>query len=327
MTRPGARLRSVAARVFSSSTMERLIEPAIADLQHEHDEAIRCGLVWRARWVYTAGCLAVWKVIAASTTTGSTRAIWNWARTDESAVGRTIGMSLATITAVLAVLVGGPLSAAPQHVPLDKIGWAALYLTPQALVLAIPLGLMFGVLSGLRGRVATRRVRRSVAALAIVSSIVTLVLVAWTMPAANQAFRELMVGHRLPRGFNEMTLRELARTPAQNIWIVSATANRLAFEFHFRLALAFASLALGLFAIAVTAAWRGAHRAIGILIVGFLTSLAYYVLLFWARQYGYAADQHANVVVAWIPNLVFFAMTLLFRFRRPFAAETQESYQ
>jgi lipopolysaccharide export LptBFGC system permease protein LptF len=159
-----------------------------------------------------------------------------------------------------------------------------------------------------------------------VCSIATFVLVAWTMPAANQAFRELMAGHRLTRGINEMTLRELARTPAENIWLVSATANRLAFEFHFRLALAFASLALGLFAIAVTAAWRGAYRVRGLVIVGSLTSIAYYVLLFWARQYGYAADQHARAAVAWIPNLLFFAMTLLL-FHRSFAAETQESHQ
>ena len=60
-------------------------------------------------------------------------------------------------------------------------------------MVAIPLGLMFGVLSGLRGRVATRRVRRSITALAIVCSIATFVLVAWTVPAAKQAFRELMV--------------------------------------------------------------------------------------------------------------------------------------
>jgi hypothetical protein len=326
MTRPGARLRSIATRVFDPSTMKRLIDPAIADLQHEHDAAIRRGLVWRGRWVHTAGCVAVWKVIAVSATTASTRAIGDWARTDEGAVARTIGYSLAMITAAVALLVGGPLRTFTQHAPPGTLGWAVLYLVPQALVVAIPLGLMFGVLFGLRGRVATRRVARSVAALAIACSILTFVLVAWTMPAANQAFRELAAGSRIPRGFNEMTLSELARTPAQNIGLVSATANRLAFEFHFRLALAFASLALGLFAIAVTAAWRGAYRVRGLVIVGFLTGIAYYVLLFWARQAGYAADGHANVAVAWIPNLVFLAMTLLL-FRRPLAAETQESHQ
>ena len=108
-------------------------------------------------------------------------------------MGRTIAYSLATITAVVVFLVGIPLSNLRQHVPSDQVAWTVLYLVPQALVVAIPLGLMFGVLSGLRGRVATRRVRRSITALAIVCSIATFVLVAWTVPAAKQAFRELMV--------------------------------------------------------------------------------------------------------------------------------------
>jgi hypothetical protein len=314
MTCPGARLRSVATRFFDSSTMESLIDPAIADLQHEHDDAIRRGLVWRGRWVYAVGCIAVWKVIAASATTASRRAIGHWACADGCAVWRTINYSLVTIAAVVALQLWAPLSAYSHRIPANKVAWMVIYLVPHALLLAIPLGLMVGILSGLRGRVATTRVRRSVAALAIVCSIATFVLAAWTVPAANQAFRELTAGHRLRRGFNEMTLVELAPM-AQNIWAVTATANRLAFEFHFRLALAFASLALGPFAIAVTAAWRGAHRVRGLVIVGFLSSIAYYVLLFWARQAGYAADQHANVAVAWIPNLVFLAMTLLL-FRR-----------
>lgn len=325
MTRPGARLRSVATRFFDPSTMERLIDPAIADLQHEHEDAIRRGLVWRGRWVHTVGCIAVWKVIAASATMASTRAIGDWARADGCAVWRTISYSLATIAAVAALLIWPALSSYFHRIPANKVAWMVIYLVPQALLLAIPIGLMVGILSGLRGRVPTTRVRRAITALAVVCSIATFVLAAWTVPAANQAFRELMAGHRLRRGFNEMTLVELARNP-ENIWAVSATANRFAFEFHFRLAVAFASLALGPFAIAVTAAWRGACRVRGIVIVGFLSSIAYYVLLFWARQAGYAADEQANVGVAWIPNLVFLAMTLLL-FRRAFVTETQESHQ
>jgi hypothetical protein len=326
MTRPGARLRSIATWLFDPSTMERLIDPAIADLQHEHDDAMRRGLVWRGRWVHTAGCIAVWKVMAASATTTSTRTIGDWACADGCAVGRTIGHSCATISAVVALLIWAPLSSHSDGIPANHVAWMVIYLVPQALLVAIPLGLMVGILSGLRGRVVTIRVRRSVVAMVILSSLATFVLAAWTMPTANQAFRELIAGHRLPRGFNEMTLVELARTRAPSISAVSATANRLAFELHFRLALAFASLALGLFAIAVTAAWRGAYRVRGVVIVGSLTGIAYYVLLFWARQAGYSADERANVAAAWIPNLVFFAMTLLL-FHRPFAAETQESHQ
>jgi len=213
MTRPGARLRSVATRFFDPSTMERLIDPAIADLQHEHSDAIRRGLV---------GCIAVWKVIAASATTASTRAIGDWACADGCALWRTICYSLATIAAVVALLIWPALSTYFHRMPANKLAWMVIYLVPHTLLLAIPLGLMFGVLSGLRGSVATARVRRSVAAMTIVCSIATFVL---------------------------------------------------------------------------------------------------------ARQAGYAADQQANVAVAWIPNLVFLAMTLLLLRRRPFVTETQQSHQ
>jgi hypothetical protein len=77
---------------------------------------------------------------------------------------------------------------------------------------------------------------------------------------------------------------------------------------------------------AMTAAWRGAYRVRGLVIVGSLSSIAYYVLLFWTGQAGHAADQQANVAVAWIPDLVFLAMTLLL-FRRPFVTDTQGSHQ
>jgi hypothetical protein len=45
MTPPGARLRALASHLVDPSTMERLIDPAIADLQHEHDEAVVHGPV------------------------------------------------------------------------------------------------------------------------------------------------------------------------------------------------------------------------------------------------------------------------------------------
>ena len=328
MTPPGARLRSLATRVFDASTMERLIDPAVADLQHEHEGAVRHGLAWRGRWVQIIGYVAFAKVFAVAASGAAGRGLRDWARADDRAVERTIGFSLATIAAAVVILLMWPAVSGFAHlVPASKVAWVVVYLLPQSLLLAIPLGLIFGILSGLRGRVATTRVSRSVAALAIVCCIATLVLAAWTMPAANQAFRELMAGGQLgARGFNEMTLGELARTPAQNIWIVSATANRLAFEFHYRLALAVASLALGPFAMAVTAAWRGTYRVRSVALVGSLTSIAYHVLLSWARQYGYAADQQAKVAVAWIPNLAFLAMTLLL-FRRTRTAEAQESHR
>ena len=78
--------------------------------------------------------------------------------------------------------------------------------------------------------------------------------------------------------------------------------------------------------IAVTSACHGVYRVRGIVIVGTVTSFAYYVLLFWARQAGYAADEQARVAVAWTPNLVFLAITLLL-FRRSLSVGKHESRQ
>jgi lipopolysaccharide export LptBFGC system permease protein LptF len=324
MTRPGTRIRSIMARIFDPSTMTRLIDPAIADLQHEHDEAVRRGLGFRGRWIRTAGYIGVWKVIAASATIAVTHAISEWARADDRAVGRTISYSVAAIAVVVAVFVAIPFSRLSQRVPTDTSMWIVVFLVPQALVVAIPLGLLFGVLSGLRGRVATRRVRRSITAFAIMCSISAFVLVGWTMPAANQAFRQMISGHRLAPGLNELTLDQLVRRPARTEWLVSVPAGRLSFEFHFRLALALASLVLGLFAVAVTSAWRGAYHVRSIVILGSLVSFVYYALLFWSRQVGYPANEPPAVAVAWTPNLVFLTTTLLV-FRGMSAAETHHS--
>jgi hypothetical protein len=43
MRPPGTRLRAVAARLFAANTMDYLIDPAIADMQAEYEDASRRG--------------------------------------------------------------------------------------------------------------------------------------------------------------------------------------------------------------------------------------------------------------------------------------------
>src|SRR6185503_5559849 len=62
--RPGSRLRSLARRMCSQSTMDRLIDPVIADLQCEYAQAIRDHRRWRRRWILLRGYLAFWKAVA-----------------------------------------------------------------------------------------------------------------------------------------------------------------------------------------------------------------------------------------------------------------------
>ena len=47
MTPPGTRLRALAARLLDASTVEYLVDPTIADVQAEYDDASRRGLPWR----------------------------------------------------------------------------------------------------------------------------------------------------------------------------------------------------------------------------------------------------------------------------------------
>ena len=55
MRPPGTRLRAVAARLFAANTMEYVIDPAIADMQAEYEDASRRGLTWRSKRLLTNG--------------------------------------------------------------------------------------------------------------------------------------------------------------------------------------------------------------------------------------------------------------------------------
>lgn len=50
-------LRAMAARLCSARAMERLIDPALTDVQLEHRDAIAQGRPWRSRWIRLAGYL------------------------------------------------------------------------------------------------------------------------------------------------------------------------------------------------------------------------------------------------------------------------------
>ena len=65
MRPPGTLLRAVAARLFAANTMDYLIDPAIADMQTEYEDASRRGLTWRKRWICLRGYLAFFTMIVA----------------------------------------------------------------------------------------------------------------------------------------------------------------------------------------------------------------------------------------------------------------------
>ena len=90
---------------------------------------------------------------------------------------------------------------------------AALAIAPVLLcVLALRerRGVVFGVLCGLRGRIATARDRQAIVGLTIASSLAMIVFVGWILPVSDQVFRELTFGGPVARGTNELTIAELA---------------------------------------------------------------------------------------------------------------------
>jgi hypothetical protein len=323
MTRPGTRLRSLATRLLDPSTMERLIDPAIADLQSEHADVLAHGRVWQARWVRLAGYLAFWKLMAIGISRASSRGL---IAPHDGAIGRTIRFSGFATTVVTLFFMWPPAWNSLSH-PGHRLT-IFLALVPQALSVALPMGVVFGVLYGLRGRVATARVRHAIVGLAVVCSLAMIVFVGWILPVSNQVFREVTFGGPLAPGTNELTIVELWRE-ARNRLVIPVITGRYAFEFHLRLALAFAPLALGLFSLGMATARRHASSILAVGAFALVSCFAYYTLMYYARLTYYARldvrDHSLAIVAAWGTNLAFLAMALLLN-RWPLGTRTQESH-
>jgi hypothetical protein len=144
MTRPGDRLREIAARCCGARTMERLIDPVLADLQAEYSNAAQRGRVWRSRWIRIAGYTALLKAISAYGWEQLIRIPQEWTLDDHVTLNRAIGFCLLAIIGATLLLV------APVW---RSLGFSQtkmlMYIVPQALGLAVPLGLTIGIVCGL----------------------------------------------------------------------------------------------------------------------------------------------------------------------------------
>ena len=196
MTRPGDRLRAMAARVCSAKTMERLIDPLVADLQAEYTEAIRQGRVWTSRRVRMVGYIAFLKVIAFIACEGARRTLHDWTADDRQALARTIGFSISGIVVATLLLLVPPLLTSRLWTQMEPASQVRLlvYLVPQALPLAVPGGLAPGHSLRLAGRDVSRRSQGAVLVMALGCSVASFATVAWILPLGNQAFRQSFVG-------------------------------------------------------------------------------------------------------------------------------------
>jgi hypothetical protein len=208
------RLRALAARMLELRTMERVIDPLLADLQMECADANRSGRVWRSRWTLIAGHVVFLKTVAFCEAENVMTLFRGWTADDIAALKRTLGVSVAAITVTTVVLEMPPLLNSPFVLSNPK---TILYLIPQALVLAVPMGFTVGVFYGLRGRIVSLRSMGAVLACAIFFSLACLAMLAWILPWANQEFPQMVLRHVsghdgvvAMKGFNELTLGDLS---------------------------------------------------------------------------------------------------------------------
>ena len=315
MMRPGTRLRRIAARWCSVKTMERLVDPALADLQLEYESAVISGRKWKRRWVWSAGHLAFLKMIAAHGTAQALGLLHDLTSEDRQTLTRTFGycagiMMLGTLLLVVPFLDMVPLSH-PHSATL------LLYLLPQTLPLSVPVGLTFGILWGFGRAAASRRSRTVVLFVAVTFSAVSFTMLAWVVPATNQAFRVSLMGRPVMKGVNELTLGELSQlieTRRRDPLALPASRDirSLALNYHGRWALAGAPFVLSLFSVSVTHRRRRGRLILGL--AGCAAISGYYIIMYTAKQFG--LDRTVPVLaVAWTPNVAFLLLSLVTRYR------------
>ena len=311
---PGRTLHRLATHLCSTTTLERIVEPAIADLQKEYASADRAS---RRAWLLVTGYVAILKVMALCVARVSLDSA-----DERRALTSALAWSAAMFVVVFALLVLLPLYSF-QNIPR---GWyAATTLVPQALPLAIPIGIAFGIAFGLHARPAAS-VRKMMLVCALAASVMSFGILAWAMPAGNLAFKELSLQKRWGngvyhgaitepwKGHNEMKLSEFRhhitrfseRGQPEN-------ARKLGFYFHLRFSLAVAVLALTAVLLVVPLNHRGLRG-----LLAFAAIFVYWALIYAGEAlavYSPVAPRVAGTVPpfvgAWLPNIVIGAFAIV----------------
>jgi lipopolysaccharide export system permease LptF/LptG-like protein len=295
---PGNRLRALAAGWCCRETMERVIDPLIADLQREHGQAIRHGRIWKSQWIQIAGWLAFLKVViicAAASLTSFER----WTLDDRKSLTRAAIISGITAVVITMLLVSRSADDYPK-VLLHPSPMRFLYLAPFPLVAGIVLGATLGIVLGLGGRALSRRLIATAMGFALMCSAIAFVDLGWVAPAAKIAYR-MTLGDTNPTpdlgeqslGVLRRQIQQFDRDPAFAHFGLPAA---LSFDYHRRVALSFSPLVFTLFAL--TMAWCFRRRWV-LGIAACATFFVYGWLVITVRPWDINWPAFA---AAWLPN-------------------------
>ena len=282
-------VRRVLARVCSTDTMARVVDPILADMGVERGRPAWFGYLSLAR------ALALYAIVSAP---GAMARVWT---DDDRAVPRAVMACMVTALVLTAPLVGAPAKEA------SRLSWRAVWLlVPQALAIALPPSLLVAIPLAFRSATHTRRLLLRGLAMSLVCAVATTVVITRLVPDANQGFR-IEVAKRvgaeyvhLEPGPVEMTQTELR----ERIDVLRLTpggervARRLEYTYHLKLALGMIAVPLGAFAVAIAMSQRGRARP---LLIGVLSLVAYIVVIF---PFASAAERLSVRLVA-VPAAVF----------------------
>lgn len=295
-------LRTIAIRCCQPHTLQRVVDPLLADFQAEHDASQRCDGRWQRVCFWTFAALTLARAVVAYEGLGAIAWLASVARGDQPDATRLARQWFAALLVCVAALIALPAaSVALSGAPLSLR--AAALLLPQALPYGLAAALTIAVL--LSGQAMARpALRRLVMAAALAASIASFALAAWTVPVTNQMFRIEVAGRALPPGPAELSLPELHRrlAPARDVpWRALPVADReYLVSLHARWAVPASCVLLSWAAMLLGLRTRlGPATRAGIGVATVTTYLAAAMALQVAGQGGHL---HPALAV-WLPNL------------------------
>ncbi len=301
MTVPGSRLRALAARVCASRTMTRLVDPVLADLQHEYEQAIGHGRVWRSRWIRLRG----YSTFLLAMLLHTVRLVWqgagDWMRRERPKIARTIASAIVPFALLtVAFVLGGiglPLTDNRSWSEASRAAILIVLVLPQTFPFTIPAALCVATLWQRRGDRLNRSNGLATALLAVLGCGLVWLTMEYVLPDANQIFREQFApGRFLERGPSELSLSELSARP-------DARSLRI---YQDRLALCFTTGILAMCAICLSSRIRTRFGAAG---AGLALSTVHFVSSL-ALMNSVAQQWVAPVSAAWVTNSLFIFVAL-----------------
>jgi lipopolysaccharide export LptBFGC system permease protein LptF len=192
---PGTGLRALAERMFHRTTLERVILPALADLQYEC--ATDAGNTLRRRWICWRAYWSVWKTLGLCLLTDVLH--------DSQGVSRTIGRRTLVYLAWLVLFFITPvvtweLSSPMSRLTIAEVFRVAALVLPQAVVPCLPAAFFFAlVLFRDDDRPHGAAVVPSLIAGTLGCVLIVFLLAGTVVPKANHAYQSL-VFQSLERG-------------------------------------------------------------------------------------------------------------------------------